>query len=257
LVVATFDLATMAAAVGGRVLSVEGAPCAGQTVLAEWDSDLSSTRRLIALDRDGRFFAVLGLPHQGRTPRLRKMTIRPIGADAAAQVTVEPRALEVGRNELGDLRLAVQPLVVAGRFEPDTPGPVHAGPRIERLLESADARPVARWQRVDDLAVSAPRTNTFDVHGIVPPGRYRVCVETELVPVDPVEFTLGQRDLVIPIRRGTPCSPPPPACATASWQSRRYQTTTTAAVITKGANANARRLRIRHTPTLPPTLLAG
>lgn len=138
------------------------------------------------------------------TLRLKRLVFeRRSASGPAPQVDVPPRDLVVGTNDLGDLRFAVAELVVSGRFVFDTPGLAHTHAVVTRLDEPRRSSSTERWERVRGLEVDVKEDGRFEARGSLPPGRQRIEVQAaHHLPVQPIEFVVGTRDLVIPVQRG-------------------------------------------------------
>lgn len=161
-------------------------------------------RTIVATDANGRFTANLG--RGGASDRIRDAEVAiareggPRPDDPAA--AIEARDLQPGENDLGTLVLgsaAGTPLVVAGRLvdAEEAMVEVRANARIERFDER-----LPRWVGVSGLHPTND-VGTFAVFGTVEPARLRLRIEEDdLLPVEPIEFARGTRDLVVRVERG-------------------------------------------------------
>ncbi|MFO1031512.1 MAG: hypothetical protein U1F60_10555 [Planctomycetota bacterium] len=203
-----FDLAAESIVVTGRLLHDDGQPIAGQSVGGSFDASRSRGGISVTTDAAGRFVWWIGIRRDGEdaTMRLNQLAFewRP-AKGSALRVEVPPRDLVVGTNDLGDLRFGVAELVAAGRFVFDSPGDSRTWLTVTRSEGPPRTSGEERWERVDGLQVDVKEDGRFEVRGNLPPGRQRIEVQaTQHLPVEPVEFAVGTRDLVIPVQRGFP-----------------------------------------------------
>jgi hypothetical protein len=204
-VVASFELANEVIALVGRMLRADGTPLGSATVTANFNALNMSGGGQVQTEADGRFVWLLGRGRKDVEPKLRRLAFELREADAPPlRVEVPPRDLEVGRNDLGDLRFGSGALIVGGRFVFDPPPPMRVWLQLQRLSQGqARAGTTERWSNVDGVMPDVRDDGTFEVRGTVEPGRYRINVPAYgFLPVDPVEFALGATDVTIAVRRG-------------------------------------------------------
>ncbi|HEX5051988.1 MAG TPA: hypothetical protein VFZ65_09465 [Planctomycetota bacterium] len=208
-VTAALELANEVVVLVGRLLESDGAPVASQPVMANFDMGVMSGGAQTFTDEQGRFaWAVFRpRPDNQREAKIKRLAFerRPAGAPPQ-RISVPPRDLVVGRNDLGDLRFTVDSLVVGGSFVFDTPGSQRTWFQVERQREARGRNgPTVRWETVEALQIDVKEDGAFEVRGTVEPGRYRLRVQgNDHLPVDPVEFAVGAADLRIDVRRGVP-----------------------------------------------------
>ena len=203
-VAATFDLAGEIIALAGRVLDADGRPVADEDLNADFHCDGMSGGLFVRTDAGGRFLCALVHPDRADAIRLTRFSIERMQPGSARErATATPCELRIGRNDLGDLRLAALPLVVGGRLE--FAGTKGRPPNllVERFTENRSGAPT--WQLVSDQRTAFPDDDHFEVRAAVEQGRFRLrVVATDCLPVEPIEFELGRPDLVVALRRGTP-----------------------------------------------------
>lgn len=201
------ELADESFVLTGRLLGDDGQPLADQEVGGSFDATRSMGGVSVRTDAAGRFvWWIASRWKDGEEAiRLKKLLFeRRSSAGPAMHVDVPPRDLVVGTNDLGDLRFAVAQLVVSGRFAFDTPGSGRTWASVARLGEArASSSGEERWERIGDLRVDVDEDGRFEVRGTLPPGRQRIEAQGLHLPVKPVEFAVGTRDLVIPVQRGS------------------------------------------------------
>lgn len=188
----------------GRFVGRDGAPIANATVGANFDFGIMKGGASVTTDAQGRFVWLLTKGH-GDTARITRLVFSQQFADEPQRsATVTPREIRRGNNDLGVLVLAPATVVVAGRIELDSPRPdVRVWFQIEALDERRGRNGEERWRRVDSLLQQQHEDGTFEVRGEARPARHRlVFPSTQHLPVDPVEFRLGQDDLVVPVAVG-------------------------------------------------------
>ncbi len=202
-----FDLAGEAIVMTGRMLRDDGQPIADQALSGSYDATVSMGGTHVKTDAAGRFVWFVGNRRADlkEAVQLKRLAFdwKPEGA-TPLRVEVPPRDLVVGRNDLGDLRFTVAELVVSGRFAFDSPGAARTWFEVTRAEERRRQASTESWRRVDGLQVDVREDGTFEVRGKLAPGRHRIEVQAQHhLPVEPVEFALGTKDLVIPVRRGS------------------------------------------------------
>lgn len=208
-VTAALEIADSVVTLVGRLLEADGAPVAGQTITADFHARIMSGTTQVQTDKDGRFVWAVYRPRPEEKTELaldRLAFERRLTGTPPQRVNVPPRALVVGRNDLGDLRFTVDSLVVGGHFVFDTPGSTRTWFQIERAGDSRGRNgSTVRWEMVQGLQVDVQEDGAFQVRGTVEPGRYRLRLEANNhLPVDPVEFQVGTADLRIDVHRGVP-----------------------------------------------------
>lgn len=200
------ELADESLVITGRLLGDDGQPLADQDVRGSFDATRSMGGVSVTTDAAGRFVWWIASRRKGEEEamRLKKLVFeRRSAAGSALRAEVLPRDLVVGINDLGDLRFGIAELLVSGRFVFDTPGSGRTWASVTRLGEPQPSPGEESWERVGDLRVDVDEDGRFEVRGTLPPGRQRIEVQAGLhLPVKPVEFVVGTRDLVIPVQRG-------------------------------------------------------
>lgn len=192
------------AALSGRLLGPDGQPLANGSVVALYRANGSSGSTSLETDAQGRFlwFLPKELAEKPRLDRL-ELTHKPANG-TTLHASVEPRDLDRGTNDLGDLRLDTDPLVVAGKFVFDPPDPQRKVLfQIQRLGEPRGENGAAAWDFVPGANPTQRPDGTFEVRGKVPSGRLRLYFPgRNHLPIAPVEFQAGARDLTIPLAIG-------------------------------------------------------
>lgn len=204
------ELGSSWVAVRGRLLGPNGQPLAKESFLVEYkidnasgywiDNDIRDSE--VLTDARGVFLQFLGQLSEQPTAPLFEFELRSMKR-SELRLSVPPRELKAGVNELGDLHFGGEPLVCQGRFEGFSSAPTNYGvsARIEqeRIHETTGE---ATWDWLVEPKVGVGRDGVFVARGVVEPGRYRLRVTArEYLPVAPIEFRVGQQDLVVPLRR--------------------------------------------------------
>ncbi|MEZ5962710.1 MAG: hypothetical protein R3F56_02575 [Planctomycetota bacterium] len=186
------------AILSGRLLDADRVPLADVPFRLRVRGQLREDARL-ATDAEGRFVAILAAPGDGDastvTLSVQRAGEHPMLARAA------PRRLRAGREDLGDLVLAVEPLVVAGSCTID--GVPAALPSVVAVqqLESETGEPV--WRRCGELRLWLGADGAFALHGEVGPGRLRLVVgKGDLLPLAPIECAPGAAGVQVDLARG-------------------------------------------------------
>lgn len=185
----------------GRLLR-EGSPAADLFLRAE-----AAGRYLAAgplrTDADGRFRISLADAAVGRT--LTELSLRPFAPERLFDGTFAQwrgdRLLTPGEHDLGALPLQPEPVVVAGRCLVAGEGAEPADVRL--VVEASTGPPEAPWQVVR-LSPQREADGRFALFGTAPAAALRLVVESDnrLVPIAPIPFVRGARDLRIELRRG-------------------------------------------------------
>lgn len=199
------ELAERTVVLRGRVVDAEGRPLDGRNVPLSVDYEVGSSSGMgsLPLTDDGRFLRVI-LPSRGGDPagegaiRLARFGLRAEVDGQRLQGKVEPRTLQLGVNDLGDVRLHGDPIVCAGRLVGYAPPPQG---RVGLVVEFARAtKDGVEWQKEFTSSSRIADDGTFVVNGKPKQDRLRLLVvSAHLQPVAPVEFTLGQRGIAIPV----------------------------------------------------------
>ncbi|MCA8965535.1 MAG: sigma-70 family RNA polymerase sigma factor [Planctomycetes bacterium] len=184
----------------GRLLR-DGAPVAGETLLATSDHR-GITRESIATDREGRFRIAVTGGEPGQ--HLTALTLRP--HDDEHGVTGERAdwhgdfVVTQGAHDLGVLALQTEPLVLRVQFAAAT----GVLPRDLGFAVQAAVGPLEDPWRALHLPKHIDGDGRFSVFGDAPRAPLRLVVHTDqqFLPVPPLLFACGDRDLHVELRRG-------------------------------------------------------
>ncbi len=193
----------------GRLLDDAGAPLENVSVNVEFDALGTKGGARVAVDGDGRF--VWTLPHRApRQMELHRVVFAREFDDGRppTQHVVAARPLSFGVTDLGDLRLAPPTIVVAGRFQ-FVPGArvERVGIQLERFVVASGSDRRDRFVAVRGIRIHQRDDGRFDVVGDVEPGRLRLTFPTgRHLPIEPIEFAYGARDLVVDVDPGASLS---------------------------------------------------
>ncbi|MEZ6038603.1 MAG: hypothetical protein R3F29_14065 [Planctomycetota bacterium] len=194
----TIDFAPLVYVMSGRLLDQDGARLADRPFAYRYELGGSGGGNgTLQTDADGRFRWILGSVHAGVGVSLASMTMTPYDdPQPRLQWTAQPRELQPGLNELGELLLTPRKLIAGGRV----------------VFDCGEARSVAAilecrrdgqygWERLYEHQQAVDDDGAFELRGDVPDGRYRLAFSEDwTLPTAPVEFTLGATDLVVPVR---------------------------------------------------------
>lgn len=166
-----------------------------------------SSNRVVTTSEDGGFEVDANIVSLDEDPRVVQLSVEDAPTGLAANQTarlytmVGERQLRPGDNDLGDLVLSEPPLVVSGRIlvNGEVIDPRVFNPSVQILETLSSGR--ERWQSAE-LTVRYPG-DRFEVRGVARPARHRMSVTSSShLPVDPVEFTPGEKDLSIEVETG-------------------------------------------------------
>jgi hypothetical protein len=194
------DFASEALVLRGRVLDLGGVPMANAGFALNYGINGGGGSVGLLTDDRGVFLHVWGKPKGDKeTWPLNYFQLMPLGRQELA-LALPPRELHAGINELGDLHFGAEPLVCAGRLDGFERNRSGAWLVLER--EEADRSTGAvRWRSLVQPKVGLGEDGVFMARGRVEPGRYRLRITArEYLPVAPIEFALGQGDLLVPMR---------------------------------------------------------
>lgn len=200
----------------GRLLLPDGTPASTMSGTFEFSGPGLGAEESLRTDSEGRFQVATNAsgdeepsaePNAAPNRNLDKIvvTVRPKNAPPL-QAKPPARTLRPGIEELGDLKLDTGSVIVGGRLvvgEEPFRRRVHL--RVQRE-QAAEGRRQARWNDLGELTQWADhRQGVFTIYGDMPPGRYRLQVWCgEALPIEPIEFQLGTKDLVVAVDTGTP-----------------------------------------------------
>ncbi|MBL8738373.1 MAG: hypothetical protein JNL12_18225 [Planctomycetes bacterium] len=195
------DLVGLGFVLRGRLLDRDGQPLAGASVHVAYRVSRSSGFATVKVDENGQFLHALPRVGDATTVRIERYDLTPEG-HGGLRASLEPRELQLGVHDFGDLRIGGEPLVCSGRFAPEVDPQSQVQLVVERL---APARRTGEptWTEVRGLAAGHKAGRTFEVRGNVEVGPLRLrVVAREFLPVAPIEFRLGQGDVVVPLVSG-------------------------------------------------------
>ncbi len=188
----------------GRLLTEQHVPLADQLfrlLLAGQQFDSNGELRT---DDAGRFFAIAGRSRKTNkvesiTAEVRRKGERPLVARAPG------RELRAGTEDLGDLVVQLDALLVAGCFRVDgKASKLRPVARVEQFT-APDNGGTPNWRRQQTLLYHQDDEGNFEYRGSFAQGRYRLSFpSSNHLPVEPVEFAIGTKDLVIELREGAP-----------------------------------------------------
>jgi protocatechuate 3,4-dioxygenase beta subunit len=187
----------------GRLLDEAKAVLADQEFTLQLRQQYSDTSTTFRSDVHGRFLLFLG-PSAKDVPRLERVCIVWRAPGSVLQADLGKRNFRSGLQEAGDIVLQAGQLVVAGRLvSGDGPCKLKVQPSVERR-EGVEGKPDARWRRQRDLQFQRDDEGHFEFRGEAEPGRYRLtCSSNSHLPVEPIEFALGTKDVVVNIDAGS------------------------------------------------------
>ncbi len=189
----------------GQFTGPDGAWLANATVQANFDFEVMSGGGTVETDAQGRFVWLLTKGYKDRA-QIKSLVFSQQFADGtpARTLSVTPREIHRGVNDLGVLQLSAGALVVSGKLQFDTPQTVSRGWfEVQALSDWRGRNGEERWDRQDKLTTSVRDDGTFEVRGDAMPVRHRLAFRWGgHLPIAPVEFRVGATDLVIPIQIG-------------------------------------------------------
>ncbi|MHC5064064.1 MAG: hypothetical protein ACYTG5_08825 [Planctomycetota bacterium] len=159
----------------------------------------SNAYMLTTSDADGRFRYEFSRGHIGEhinLPYLQEQVLTQ-NARLIAELGTD---LEIrkGSQDLGRIIMAPAPLLVSGRVTMD--GQI-LGQQAQLAVEFLD--PAQTWRPLSSAALSWPAAGSFVLAGLPAAGRHRIVASSaDALAQDPIEFRVGQQDLLIELQRG-------------------------------------------------------
>lgn len=200
------ELADRAIVLRGRVLGADDRPLARVVAQLHYGLTTAAGSGPLRLDDEGRFLCVFAASRPGDAEppaslELNKFSLQLEVEGTQSRVKAEPRAVQIGINELGDLRVEAEPIACSGRLVGATlAAPVRVLLRVEVGRNTASG---VQWQPDSACRGRVAADGTFVVNGTPKGDRLRLLVRNaQWLPVAPVEFLLGQRDLTITVADG-------------------------------------------------------
>ncbi|MDO8349438.1 MAG: hypothetical protein Q7T30_04345, partial [Planctomycetota bacterium] len=182
-------------------------------VRGQWNEQGTTFRS----DAQGRFLVFLGQFDKDRQQRGRPGMDMEMGPGGGAprvvivlrqpglllQADLSKREFRAGLQDAGDVVMKPGALVVAGRLVTgDGPCKLPVQPAVERH-EVVQGRPEPRWRAQRDFQYVKGEDGHFEYRGDAAPGRYRLRFNSNNhLPVEPIEFAIGTKDLVVRIDTG-------------------------------------------------------
>ena len=196
---ATVNLDAHAVVLAGRLLTRNNEPLASQRCTLKFHNDKGvMDQSAVFTEADGTFLHVMS-PGEKDKPRDRvRLEFRWDPQDGEGEtIELAARVLHVGRTELGDIQLRGAKLIVAGSIIPSCKIESQCHLQIQKMHPPGrDGKP--NWSWLQGVNVNVDAELHFAAYGSIEPGRYRLQVfHADFAPAEPVEFTVGARDLRI------------------------------------------------------------
>ena len=161
-------------------------------------------------DAQGRFLVTVGKPRKDNRIDELTFTLQVQTGDQPKRAELTPRTLRPGVEDVGDLVLGEGTLVVAGRL---VAGDAAYTKQMHLDVEVQDApsntkdgsQRQPRWRSIDNQLLFVDGKGAFRVSGKAGNGRHRLTIHPhEALPLAPIEFQPGEKDLVVRIDPGAP-----------------------------------------------------
>jgi hypothetical protein len=179
----------------GRLVR-DGAPLGDATFALSARGERMGVRAGGETDTDGRFRIELYPPELGTVLSDLQFTVTATDTPQAwSGGLARTEALTPGDNDLGDIALTSLPTLLSGRVVGDVPE------SLRLVCEQAD--PDGAFDDVRAVRQHVAADGAFALFGRVGPGALRLSVYAPaIVPVPPIPFVAGQRDLELRLPRG-------------------------------------------------------
>jgi hypothetical protein len=192
----------------GRLLGPDGKLLTNTTVSANFSLKdmMSGSGSQVETDEHGHFLWLLTKGQRDTSQIERLMLTQRIEGASPLTVKVAPREIRRGITDLGDLQFTAGPLVVAGKFEVDTPEALQGVQfTIQRMREPRGRDNTEQWDDLRNVTTAQNPDSTFEVRGETQPGRHRLLFPAyNHLPISPIEFAVGTRDIIVPVTLGNP-----------------------------------------------------
>ncbi|MGK0156604.1 MAG: hypothetical protein ACI9SE_003573 [Neolewinella sp.] len=201
---ATVNVDEHAIVLTGKLLTQDGESLASETCQITFHNDDGVIdQSMVHSAEDGAFLHIMA-PGQKNMPRDRvRIEFQWDPEEAEGEATeLAPRILHVGHTELGNVQLQAAILIVAGKIV--TNGDVTTQCRMQiQEMQPPSKDDTPRWNWVYGANVIVDKELNFAAYGTLEPGRYRLQVfNPEFAPAEPVEFSVGARNVRIERHRG-------------------------------------------------------
>jgi len=186
----------------GRLLDEQQLPLPNTNGVLQLTGPNLGHHERLRTDADGHFQVRIRRPGNDAKAETIRFQVAREGQPALVAV-LPPRPLQAAIEDFGEITMAVEPLVVGGRWSaPGKPRDWRPALRVEAYRERQGKEP--EWRRANEqLAHHLDEEGNFAIYGKLPPGRYRLALgSNQHLPHDPVEFPLGKADLQIELASG-------------------------------------------------------
>lgn len=181
--------------VAGRLVDEQRAPLAKVSFQLQMQGKNLRVDESLRTDADGGFRFLMRRPTgEGRAETIR-IQHQPEGQPTQIG-TVPPRTIQATLEDLGDIVVGLEPLVAGGTWSaPGKPRDWVPTVQVQAFLDRQGRGP--EWRRTSEpLTQHFDTAGAFAIRGQLRPGRYRLSFGSDQhLPLDPIEFRLGQDDL--------------------------------------------------------------
>jgi hypothetical protein len=190
-------------ALTGLLVDADSAPLRNATVSTDFDFEIAMGNGSLTTDAQGRFLWLLTRGSQD-TATIKKLVFSQATGAAVVRASIAKRDIQRGVTDLGAIQLSAGRLVVAARFVSEAPATRGTWPcEVEALADRRTHDGKEVWERVEALTRSDLPEGRFELRGETRPARHRLRFPTTAhLPIAPIEFAVGTKDLEIPIAAG-------------------------------------------------------
>ncbi|MFO1078520.1 MAG: hypothetical protein U1E73_12425 [Planctomycetota bacterium] len=187
----------------GMLVGPGGVPLANANVSTEYDAEIQMGGGSIKTDEKGRFFWLMAKGYVDK-PTLKRLVLSMQDENGSPlRASVPQRTLTRGVNDLGVIQLAAGPLVAKGRIVFEAASTRQANFTVEALADARGRNGEEQWRQLRDLTTTQRPDGTFEVRGETRPVRHRLNFPAyDHLPIEPVEFRIGQDDIVVTLVAG-------------------------------------------------------
>lgn len=189
----------------GRIIDKERQPIADQQFMVQARGPSIRHWGECSTDTEGRFLTTISKSRKDNKVDELTFTLQTRDHEQPLRAELSPRTLRPGLEDVGDLVLSEGTLVVGGRLVAGDAAYTKEVNLDVEFQEPPVGNRQPRWRSIDNQMVFVDGKGSFRVAGKAGNGRHRLTIHPhEALPITPVEFKVGEKDLVVAVDPGAP-----------------------------------------------------